>query len=77
MHVTAWRRRVVDHRVVLRLGSSSGGMVLVVLVPMVARRLAADVVEAHEVLLLLLFESLERVERVCGHSVRARQLVRR
>ena len=50
-------------------------MVLVVLVPMVARRLAADVVEAHEVLLLLLFKSLERVERVCGHSIRARELI--
>ena len=36
VHVATRRRWVVDHRVVLRLGSSSGDMVLVVLVRMVA-----------------------------------------
>ena len=66
---------MVDHRVVLRF-CSTGGMV-VLKVPVVARRLAADVVEAHLMLQLLLFQRLERLERVCGHPVSARELVRR
>ena len=67
---------MVDHRVVLCLGGISSCMILhMVLVPMMARRLATDVVEMHE-MLLLFFKCLKRIERIRGHSVRARELVR-